>query len=110
MLYLTRTKKQLKISEYEEKLCLSHLLDWAAFLRIDDNKTELFRFLSEITVFKVNSNKNVLCVYDMTAICNNDYDHSEVSPCSHEEADTRVFAHTKDSSSIHKRIAIRTVI
>ena len=45
----------------------------------------------------------------MTAVCNNDYDHSEVSPCSHEEADTRVFVHTEDASSSHKRIAIRTV-
>ena len=57
--------------------------NWAEFLHIDDNKTELFRFLSEITVSKVNSNKNVLCAYDTTAMCNNDYDHSEVSPCSH---------------------------
>ena len=44
----------------------------------------------------------------MTAICNNDYDHSEVSPCSHEEADTRVFVHTKDASSSHEWIAIWT--
>ena len=39
-----------------------------------------------------------------------DADLSFISPCNHEEADTRVFLHTKDMAlKVHKSILIRTV-
>lgn len=43
-------------------------------------------------------------------MCSEDYDTSRISPCDHEESDTRIFVHVLDAVlSGHKKIAIRTV-
>ena len=86
--------------------------DWASFLRIDDNKTELFRFLSEAINNAVsnNSDHTVVCAFDNKAIVNREFDVSRVSPCSHEEADTRVFLHIRDMAlQGYTKAMIRTV-
>jgi len=31
--------------------------DWGSFLRVDDNKTELFKYLAEQTVWKLQENR-----------------------------------------------------
>ena len=86
--------------------------DWDSFLRIDENKTELFRFLSHAITNVVSSDIDhiVVCAFDNTVLFNREIDISHVSPCSHEEADTRVFLHLRDVS-LHgyRKAMIRTV-
>ena len=45
--------------------------DWDSFLRIDENKTELFRFLSHDITNAVSSDSNhiLVCAFDNTAPC-----------------------------------------
>ena len=51
-----------------------------------------------------------MCAFDNTVLFNREIDISHVSPCSHEEADTRVFLHLRDIS-LHgyRKAMIRTV-
>ena len=56
------------------------------------------------------SNTQLVCSFDSISISSDpDADLSFISPCNHEEADTRVFLYTKDlASKGHKSIIIRT--
>lgn len=82
--------------------------NWQSFLRLDENKKELFRFLS-YEVIKL-SDGIVVATVDEKAISNNSSDLSNMSPCNHEEADTRMLLHAKDASlNGLKRVMIRTV-
>ena len=85
--------------------------NWHAFLRIDQNKTELFRFISHELQGYNDDNVTVLYAYDDVCQSNNpQMDVTFVSPSNHEEADTRVFLHAKDMAHHgHTKIAIRTV-
>ena len=72
--------------------------NWRSFLRLDQNKTELFRYLST-TIIQHGDRGDVImiCVYDDTCISSsNELDLSNLTPCNHEDADTRVFLHVKD--------------
>ena len=52
-----------------------------------------------------------MCVCDDTCISSsNELDLSNLTPCNHEEADTRVFLHVKDMTQQgHTKMVIRTV-
>ena len=85
--------------------------NWWAFLRIDENKTELFRFLSQLSLSLTERNSTMLYIYGN--VCQSNETTMDVQflfPCNREEADTRVFLHVKDMARDgYKKLAIRTV-
>ena len=84
--------------------------NWNDFLRMGENKKELFSYLAQ-EICKINSDKLVISTIDESALCNQAIDLSgQLSPCNHEEADTRIFVHAKDIyQKGMKKIMIRTV-
>ena len=66
---------------------------WNAFLREDHNKRELFKFLAESSVSQEEIGKQVIATYGQQVLCTPSYDTSRLSPCTHEEADTRMMLH-----------------
>ena len=88
------------------------LTNWRSFLRLDQNKTESFRYLSTTIIqHGVREDVIMICAYDDTCISSsNELDLSNLTPCNHEEADTRVFLHVKDMTKQgHRKMVIRTV-
>ena len=85
--------------------------NWWAFLRNDENKTELFRFLSQLSLSLTKGNSTMLYTYDNVCQSNETtIDVQFLSPCNHEETDTRVFLHVKDMTrNSYKKFTIRTV-
>ena len=87
--------------------------NWDSFLRIDANKDELFHFLSESMETYNTGGKVLISTYDekvMTTVQDTIMDIDSLQPCSHEEADTRIFLHVKHCAQQgHKRISIQTV-
>ena len=84
--------------------------NWKEFLRVDENKRELFKFLAESTS-SLQVEKQVISTYGkqvLTTLPRNDI--SSLAPCSHEEADTRMLLHVQDAlQQGHKKILLRTV-
>ena len=67
--------------------------NWRIFLRLDQNKTELFCYVS-ITIIQHGDKGDVImiCAYDDTCISGSNELHlSNLTPCNHEEADTEFF-------------------
>ena len=86
--------------------------NWKAFLRCDANKAELFSFLADqCTTVSCPEGKQIMSTKGELVLCNpkrNSID--QISPCSHEEADTRLLLHAKDAVQHGcERIMIRTV-
>ena len=83
--------------------------NWNEFLRIDANKIELFAFLvkhiSQMVITKeivTTSGSDVLCIPTQDTSC--------LTPCDHEEADTRIIVHLADAvNKGYKKILVRTV-
>ena len=72
--------------------------DWKAFLRVDENKEELFLYLVEQLTTIGTDHGEVVSTNHETVVFNNDrIDAADLSPCTHEEADTRVLLHTADA-------------
>ena len=83
--------------------------NWSAFLRIADNKSELFAYLATMAI-GIETNKQVISTHHVNVICKNQQDISALAPCTHEEADTRIFLHLEDAvHQGHSRVSIRTV-
>ena len=85
--------------------------NWKDFLRVDENKTELFNFLSrQVSLLQIKGREvyatdgpNVNCSFHQA-------DLAGLVPCSHEESDTRLFLHMADAvKKGHKRLLLRTV-
>ena len=87
--------------------------NWRAFLRIGENKTELFRYLSKeiLRIRHIGNPTSIVCAYDNVAEGTDIFpDLSYLSPTNHEEGDTRVLLHMKDMVlQGNHRIVIRTV-
>ena len=85
--------------------------NWHGFLRLDQNKTELFAYLSKEVLLHAEDDMVLARAYDTTFITNtNQMASSFISLCYHEEADTRVFLHINDMYlQGHSKIIIRTV-
>ena len=84
--------------------------NWADFLRNDDNKTELFHFLSaRLATTTVAGNKRLVVTDGCHALsCQLETD-SALDPCSHEEADTRILLHAAHAAANgHTRVMIKT--
>ena len=65
---------------------------WSSFLRDNNNKTELFKFLSEMIV-AIETNGKVFVTHGENVLTNTNLEDTQLLPCNHEEADTRMFVH-----------------
>ena len=70
---------------------------------------ELFSFLANTIVASVDSSKQIISTHRSEVLCNQSRDLSRLSPCTHEEADTRVILHLEDALKEGKtKVSIRT--
>lgn len=73
--------------------------DWTAFWRVDKNKQELFLCMAEQLTTIGTGNGEEVSTKHKTVFFNNDRtDTADLSPCTHEEADTRLLLHTVDAA------------
>ena len=71
--------------------------NWYEFLRLKENKEELFAFLAQIvTNNTLITDKMILSTYHENVLCNLPCDTSRLAPCTQEEADARIFLHLED--------------
>ncbi len=83
--------------------------NWQEFLRIDDNKVELFSFLATY-ISALDTGKQIITTHRAEVICTRSRDTSGLAPCSHEEADTRIFLHLEDAvKEGYTKVSVRTV-
>ena len=84
---------------------------WNKFLLNQDNKTELFSFLTSYIADNFQTKKEVYATCGEHAICTQENaDCTNIQPCNHEEADSRIFVHVRDAARKGcKRLLIRTV-
>ena len=73
--------------------------DWKSFLRVSCNKTALFSYLAdEAKSMLIPDGKDLVLTRGSQVVSvNSSFDTSELEPCNHEEADTRIFLHCKDA-------------
>ena len=84
--------------------------DFTKFMRNDNNKTELFKMVSETAVSIPERVTTVVATVEDKVISNAGVDKSNIEPCNHEEADTRLLLHVLDGArSGIKKISILTV-
>ena len=75
------------------------LSNWKDFLRVDGNKTELFKLLSEqLMNVPIAEGKAIYTTYGNNVLCSlAGADMRNLVPCSHEEADTCLLLHVADA-------------
>ena len=84
--------------------------NWPKFLRENDNKTELFHLLSERVTTETFLDKVVITHGD-EMLCSEATNVEWPSPCTHEEANTRMLLHAADGvKQGRQNIVIRTVV
>ena len=71
---------------------------WNNFLRLDDNKTEFFEFLATHIEMAEAANR-IVATKGENLVSNMAINMEVLSPCTHKEADTRLFIHAKDAAS-----------
>jgi hypothetical protein len=83
---------------------------WKDFLRVDQNKQELFQFLARC-VTSIDSERQVISSHGEQVLSSHPRDDtSTLAPCTHEEADTRMFLHVADAVQCgFTRMIVRTV-
>lgn len=83
--------------------------DWKGFLRVDDNKDELFKLLaSKVVLLEVPEGKEIYTTHGESVLsATKRTDLGVLAPCTHEEADTRL-VHDLDASRGHRRVRIRS--
>ncbi|KAK4325492.1 hypothetical protein Pmani_003942 [Petrolisthes manimaculis] len=83
--------------------------NWQAFLRIDENKVELFAFPAT-TIATAETEKQIISPNHKHVLCTQPRDVTGLAPCSHEEADTRILLHVQDAViQGYTKVSIRTV-
>ena len=84
--------------------------NWKEFLRIDENKVDLFSFLATTVVASINCSKQIISTHRTEVLCNQSRDVSGLAPCTHEEADTRIILDLEDAvKEGNTNVSIRTV-
>jgi hypothetical protein len=85
--------------------------NWKQFLLVDENKVELFDFLTHAAMERQQTERVVYATDKDNVLCSQpDADCEYISPCNHEEADTRVFIHASDAANKgSQKLLIRTV-
>ncbi len=87
-------------------------MKWDDFLRVAENKTELFKFLSEqLKKYPVHNGKMVYATNEKDVLSTMaDADLSNLSPCSQEEADTLLLLHAFNAvQKGSRKLLVRTV-
>eukprot|EP00745_Piridium_sociabile_P029611 TRINITY_DN48831_c1_g1_i5.p1 TRINITY_DN48831_c1_g1~~TRINITY_DN48831_c1_g1_i5.p1 ORF type:complete len:333 (-),score=65.80 TRINITY_DN48831_c1_g1_i5:455-1453(-) len=85
--------------------------NWAAFLRVDLNKQELFvEMTKNLKLITLPQGKQLFStILGDCASSSTGADVGAVAPCTHEEADTRMFLHVAAAASAgHRRVIVRT--
>ena len=83
--------------------------NWQEFLRINDNKIELFSFLAT-SAATIATDKQVISTCHTGVLCTQSRDVSGLAPCTHEEADTPILLHLEDAvKQGYNKVSIRTV-
>eukprot|EP00794_Sanderia_malayensis_P012478 gene12478-13761_t len=85
--------------------------DWKGFLRVSNNKDELFKLLAtKVVSLKLSAGKTIFATHGENVLSSAEMpDMSSLSPCTHEEADTRMIIHAFDASLHgHRRTKIRS--
>ena len=77
------------------------------FLRVDDNKTELFKYLAQCLI-KLTTDKTIITTQGTIAVSNAPVELDGLSPCTHEEADSRMMVHLSDAAKENKHILLRS--
>lgn len=77
--------------------------NWRNFLRENDNKAELFNFLAD-KITRVATPNVVIVTKEEDAVSNRTINLAGVAPCSHEEADTRVFVHARHAIEAGRKV------
>ena len=77
-------------------------------MRLDDNRKELFSFLSR-EVVTIQTEKQVICTLFEDVICRQERNTEGLAPCSHEEADSRIMLHVADAIKEYTSVTIQTV-
>ena len=75
---------------------------------MDSNKTNLFKILAD-GVKTIGTEKLIITTQGPIVLTNHPIDISDLSPCSHEEADTRMMVNIAHAAKDHNIIMIRTV-
>ncbi|CAC5403759.1 unnamed protein product [Mytilus coruscus] len=87
--------------------------NWEAFLRVDENKKELFAFISEQLVSRdivFDEEKQIVSTTGSNVNCRKEEDVSKIAPCTQEEANTRMMLHVNAAvADRHKCVMIRIV-
>ena len=87
--------------------------NWQAFLRVDDNKTELFGYVSEeLKASKpdLEDQKQVITTKREDVLSWQPKDTNRLSPCTQKESDTRMLLHAQDAAQDGlRRVMLRTV-
>ena len=86
--------------------------NWKDFLRVDTNKTELYKFLSHALFDLFNEEEKQLVITDGESVLSKPSldDLTSLSPCNHEEADSRMLLHASHAAHCgHHKVLIRTV-
>ena len=84
--------------------------DWKGFLRNDESKNELFLLLASYVVsMAIPDDKELYTTSGESVLSStNRMDRTNLAPCTHEEADTRLMVHVLDPSCCGHRRIIRT--
>ena len=84
--------------------------NWQSFLRNEENKTELFAFLSTQIEMINTEGPELVSTYYEDVVSSSNVDKLGLAPCNHEEADSRIILHVAHGSRHgHTKILIRTV-
>jgi hypothetical protein len=84
--------------------------NWKSFLRIDENKAELFNFLAKCVEGIELEGVTLISTHNEDVLCSVPIDKYGIAPCNHEEADTRVLLHAAHAvKKGHTKVLIRTV-
>ena len=85
--------------------------NWQEFLRVPENKSELFQYLATQAAENLSAEKEVFltCKQNVLTCCIH-RDLSMLSPCTQEEADSRMFLHVGDAiAKGYRKVMIRSV-
>ena len=72
--------------------------NWRQFLRVDENKEELFCLLAKQLEMNGVPGKTVVATLSESVIFNGTINEGSLIPCNHEEADTRIFVHVNSAA------------
>ena len=79
--------------------------NWGDFLRLADNKKELFAYLSK-EVITIQTENQVISTLLEDVVCR---PVEGLAPCSHEEADSLMMLHVADAAKQYNTVIVRTV-